>query len=220
MKRSLLLICTLVIALVGCEKEEATVPFEGPYFALEATTLDFVPYSETATLSFKNDKEEELILTIQEAIKDTVWNYSKNGEHQIHYSEFRRLRLVGTYKNGNHCQFLIDMNVSVPNAAPYDLADFLSIDYSNSLNGGGNTTHARLGFDLLTSTRGKQVDSRNFWGTRDAIFYETLVLANTSYANAYMVKDNAGLELYYSKTIGIIAFQDLNRELWIVDRME
>ncbi len=217
--KNLLFLSIISLILLGCTKEEKEIIEEIDFFPLETETHNFYPHDDSSNLVFKNQDEEERSLIVKESKLTTVWDYLNRGGRYL--SEFRRLRLVwdSSYVGGG--QFLIDMKVPESDVAPYRLVDLMSINYSHKISTGNVTTYSSVSLKIITSYRGhNSIDYDSFWNTEQPEFREEVVLLNETYANVYITTNTLGIKVYYSKTHGILAFDDLYGNLWLFSHVE
>lgn len=236
-KFSLLIIFILGSILQSCSEEEMSLTplnelecvsglTDFDTVRLDPISIGFVPYNGNETIVFKNSLGNEVkFKPLYGALKHSYYNDEfelacMSGDSN--YYEFNREQFAVSKKcEALNLQFFLNVYTQHSYLMPIFFDQFSLLLHSPPLD---NIIDTSISIRIVTSLKGnfELLDLHpNFTDTYS--FTADTTLLEVNFQNVYFSNNSANAllpSLFFTKDLGMIAFQDLNMVLWVFDRIE
>ena len=209
----------LLLLFAGCGECGRHVKL-GDYYLESESILDFFPYSEIKSLTFKNSEGKTLTCQLAEKEEDMIYNvhreicYESDFDKTNEYfnGEYLFARYEGSAE-GIKYSLSISLQVShiyygqeIPELRLRDFATY-SLDFRS------DSKYMDGGVYIFTiSYRGNPVPSEN--PDDEPVLLESIELNGSTYEEVWYYDQTDIPGLYVQERKGIIAFEGINEEIW------
>ncbi len=215
------------ISNIECEVDTIDI---GHVF-VDSVSLNMIPYRREGELIFyKNQEGEEIkfqpryqLSPVLQAYYSTPFTLICENGNENQY-KFAREQFGIPYSSfESNIEFSLRLYPHYSMRKPI-FADKFHIQLFTLVEGTTHNIEFTLEFEYIVYLRGNDSEQEEDFGiTKDYELFPNVTLLNKTFTNVYKVtqSEERGLtELYYNKEFGIVAFKDLDFNLWVFDRFE
>jgi len=218
----ILTISLLAGSFTSCKKEEVCHDIDYGKQDLIEEPVSLFPYKKGDDLVFKDSLGEEIKLSmIPGGVELDYLDYAQpveEGDCAGRYEVLSKLQFVLTNFRNDSLDYLVICHYGVNSIIADQLPRYFDVFGMTISTTHNNPQNWGVGFYRTTNSRGNDIYLHDT--LPNYIFEETKNFGPKIFQNVYSTSKSDGSYLAYNHSTGLLAFQQPNGALWVLDRIE